>query len=174
MTFYDSQANLHLAVYASTLSSCQLKSLKQSFSKLLGGCWEDVVWNAKVKCYHTPSFQPTTITHVAEDPGGCQAQKTEGGRQELQVRRARDLRTLSTCWHTPCEQVGPWFHVFSVSSEEQESHLKCNVPQVLKVCNYCFLEPQCETNKINIPVGGIFLWRPLVWGLWLKGWLRHL
>lgn len=41
--FGDSQASPYLAPYASTLSLCQLKSLKQSYSKWLSGDWEDIL-----------------------------------------------------------------------------------------------------------------------------------
>lgn len=59
VTFYDSQANPHLAVYASTLSLCQLKSWKQSFLKIAG--W--VLGRHCVKCkskmlLHTPGAVP--------------------------------------------------------------------------------------------------------------------
>lgn len=106
--------------------------------------------------------------------------------EHLKLRRLTEAGRSSrwggpgTCSHSAPADIRPvskWAHdsmSFQSPQEEQESHLKYNVSQVLKVCNYFFLEAQCETNKIKISVGRIFLCRPLVWGLWLKGRLRHL
>lgn len=132
--FLTSQANPYLAPYVSTLCHlCQLKSLKQSYSKLLEP------GKAFVKCKNKTS--PHAF-FLANDCYSCFLGKSRDSQTRKEAWRSQagclaeetwppgDLGPFSSTWHMPCKKAGLVLLCLSGFSREfRKPFLNANSPK---------------------------------------------